>query len=194
METFTVYRTDEDRFDAVKEGFNWPAFFFPYIWPFTVGLYWIGGIVLGAWLIDRFVIGPLFMATRDAYALGGSPVALAGSLVTFVILLAAAFWLGFDGNRLRGRHLERRGYQVVEEGVQGRRRGEIILARLQAARAEGTAGATVTDPGRSGGHFTSEDIVENPDGSFTVAGRTFRALQSAENYLDLRNRSIAALV
>ena len=44
MRTFDVYKHRTQGYEAVKQGFSWPAFFFTRIWAFVKKL-WLHGIV-----------------------------------------------------------------------------------------------------------------------------------------------------
>jgi hypothetical protein len=101
MKLFTAHRLpDAAPEDAVfvKEGFSWPAFFFPVIWLVLKRL-WFPLIL--------YVLALALMSALSArFSLPD------GSLV--VMFLALTLLLGFEGNERRRRALARRGF--IEEG------------------------------------------------------------------------------
>jgi hypothetical protein len=99
MTTFAVYHHSTKGYEAVKQGFSWPGFFFTWIWAFAKGLPGIGGLLLLAWVVVQILVH------------SGQPVlAIFGGVVALVIVLI----VGFNGNAWRRSSLAKQGYQLVE--------------------------------------------------------------------------------
>src|SRR5688572_18654930 len=101
MKVYTAHRSpNAPREHAlfVKDGFSWPAFLFPLIWPIVKGLW----MELALYALAVVAISAIASATDLS---GGS---------TFAIFLGLNLILGFEANRLNRRALARRG--LAEEG------------------------------------------------------------------------------
>jgi uncharacterized protein DUF2628 len=101
MKVYTAHRSpNAPREHAlfIKDGFSWPAFLFPVIWPIVKRLW----LELALYVLAVAVISAIASATDLP---GGS---------IFVILLGLNLILGFEANRLNRRALARRGF--AEEG------------------------------------------------------------------------------
>jgi|RhiMetdeSRZDD1v2_1073273.scaffolds.fasta_scaffold06316_4 uncharacterized protein DUF2628 len=101
MKLYTAHRPpnfSRDHTVFVKEGFSWPAFFFPPIWLLYQRL----------WLAFA-----LYVLAVAAISTGASAAGLPGGPVT-VLILALNLILGFEANDMRRSALLRRGYS--EEG------------------------------------------------------------------------------
>ena len=82
----------------IKEGFAWPAFFFPFIW-LPVRRLWFSFLM--------YVLALVTLALLEwVFALDGSSV--------FGLFALLALWLGLEGNNMRRRAAARWGY--LEEG------------------------------------------------------------------------------
>ena len=107
MKTFTVHHptgelremTDApEKLVFVKEGFCWPAIFFPLIWMLFRRMWIISAVYFAAVLVISTVI-----------ALLGVP-----SWVNLVISGGVHLFVALDGNELRRWSLERRGYKMID--------------------------------------------------------------------------------
>lgn len=92
-------------YQAVKEGFCWPAFFFTWFWAFAKKM-WIEGLKFMA----------MFYLLVMAVALtGGSKHSVFGKeFVPFFVWLGYHFYVGSIGNEWRRKRLERRGFKHIE--------------------------------------------------------------------------------
>jgi hypothetical protein len=99
MRVFAVYHHPVKGYEAVKNGFSWPGFFFTWIWAFTKGLPGIAVLLLVACLLTQG-----FWVFRDLNLL---PLGVVG-------VLAVALLAGFQGNRWREKSLTRRGFRLME--------------------------------------------------------------------------------
>ena len=98
--------------EAIKQGFSWPAFFFPIIWAMTKRLWgdaigvFIGLLVLG------FIFGRLGQVESGAFML------IASALIRFDFLV--------KGNSWRERRLAERGYENVI-GINARGKEDAVV-------------------------------------------------------------------
>lgn len=99
MRTFAVYRHPQMGYEAVKQGFSWPGFFFTWIWAFVKKLPATGVVLLIVLLGLR-----LIQETRE---LALTWLGLLGSIVVLLIV-------GFKGNEWRENKLAGRGYELAE--------------------------------------------------------------------------------
>jgi hypothetical protein len=101
MKIFTAHRppqTSQEEAVFIKEGFSWPAFFFPVIWLVLKRL-WFS-------LIIYLLVLALIFALASRLSFSDTSV--------FILVLALNLLLGMEGNERRRRALARRGF--IEEG------------------------------------------------------------------------------
>lgn len=107
MKTFRVYRHPTQGYEAVKQGFSWPAFFFGIIWMLVKGLWGHAGL----WFL-AYVGLSLIEAVTDAAQ--SEPEA---QILVYLMLLGGYFalWLvpAFKGNSWRVANLTKRGYELI---------------------------------------------------------------------------------
>lgn len=127
MKTFVLYHHPQLGYEAVKQGFSWPGFWFTWIWAFVKKLPGIGAALLIA-----VIVLPVLLETRE-------PALVAvGVMGTFVAVLA----VGIGGNTWRENKLIRRGYKLVDT-LQAEN-PEVAIARMIEREASGNA------PGEAG--------------------------------------------
>jgi len=96
MRTFAVYHHPREGYEAVKQGFSWPGFWFPVIWPFLKKLY----TTAIALLIGLFLLRILPSEAQ---------------LTVFAVLaVLVSLIVGFKGNEWRATSLRGRGYRLAE--------------------------------------------------------------------------------
>lgn len=96
MKKWNIYQNDAGEIEAVKDGFNWWAFFFIGLWAFTKGLTWAGIIGLSLTL----------MANRmppDA------------DIIAIPILVILMLVYGFMGNNWVAAKLEKQKYSLLKQ-------------------------------------------------------------------------------
>jgi TPR repeat protein len=136
MRSYQILRDEtlHPRTEAVKIGFNYPAFFFTWIWALVKGLW--GPAVL-AFLVSLlvagvFIVGPLVEAVIHsrtllmmAYRLSlqREQRAVLG-LVAAALLLALQAFFGYRGNRLVRARLERQGFRPAAPIVPARSKAQ----------------------------------------------------------------------
>jgi hypothetical protein len=95
MKKWNLYQKNSGEVEAVKEGFNWWAFFFVGLWAFSKKLMWAGVIGLSL--------------TMAANRMPDS-----ANIIALPILAVLMLVYGFMGNRWRAAHLEKQGYLHVK--------------------------------------------------------------------------------
>jgi hypothetical protein len=104
-----VYHHPTQGYEAVKQGFSWPAFFFGLIWMLVKRLWGFAGL----WFL-AYVGLALIEAVTDAAQ--SEP----GAQALVYLMLAGgyfALWLvpAFKGNSWRVANLTKRGYELIRE-------------------------------------------------------------------------------
>jgi hypothetical protein len=106
MKMFTVYKHPVNGYQAVKQGFCWPAFFFGGIWSLVSKMWGITGLILLAAILVSAV--EISIASADA----GS-----AALFSFVMSMGLAVIIGYNGNEWRSKNLIGKGYFIEKVGV-----------------------------------------------------------------------------
>jgi len=101
MKTFDVYNHPTQGYQAVKQGFAWPAFFFTVIWAFIKKMWGPGLGFLGL----NFLLLFLSMIFEEVGSGGGVFLMLLGQLALYVCF-------GLYGNNWRRSNLKKRGFEV----------------------------------------------------------------------------------
>lgn len=98
MTTYDIYQNKTGVFEAVKQGWSWPGFFFSWIWALVKGMPGLGfGLLIGALLVGA-LLGALQAPEGIVNLLG----------------LAISLWVGSQGNKMREKKLIEKGYDYVE--------------------------------------------------------------------------------
>lgn len=92
MKHYHIYKNNVGNYEAVKEGWSWPAFFFTWIWCFVKKINSVGFGVLIYTIITMF-----FPIEFD--------------LILIIIGIGINIWLGSSGNKMRKTNLISRGFQ-----------------------------------------------------------------------------------
>jgi len=100
MKTFDVYKHPTQGYQAVKQGFGWPAFIFTVIW----------ALVKKMWGLGFAFLGVIFLLTlvETAFEQEGSQ---GGVLVMLLAQLAFYIVVGVKGNDWRRGNLVKRGFE-----------------------------------------------------------------------------------
>ncbi len=104
MKTFDVYKHPAFGYQAVKQGFGWPAFTFTWMWAFVKKMWGIGFAILGS-LILLGIVGAVASSNGNQ---GGFVIA------SFLAFPGLALLVGVDGNIWRRRNLIKRGYEKLD--------------------------------------------------------------------------------
>jgi hypothetical protein len=103
MKTYDVYKHPVVGYEAVKQGFSWPAFFFNWIWAFVKKM-WVPGL--------------LIIGINVCFSIIGSALTLEDSTGAMLILLAAQLgffiFLGKKGNEWRRDSLKKREFEHLK--------------------------------------------------------------------------------
>lgn len=102
MRTFDVYHHPARDYQAVKQGFGWPAFLFCAIWAFFKRMWGVGLAVLAVLFVLK-IIESVIVLENNFWA------AVILLLVNFGVLVL----MGFKGNDWRRATLLRKGYKKV---------------------------------------------------------------------------------
>ncbi|MEX2499543.1 MAG: DUF2628 domain-containing protein [Wenzhouxiangellaceae bacterium] len=103
MKTFDVYKHPVLGYEAVKQGFSWPAFFFTAIWAFFKRMWGNGGVLLGV----------LFLLNLGAAAFWAEG-SKSGAVLMDLLMVALCVFVGFKGNDWRRNDLSRRGFDRLQ--------------------------------------------------------------------------------
>jgi hypothetical protein len=129
MKNYKIYVHDAlSSTEAVKDGWSWPAFFFPWIWAFVKGLNGLGAGLL-AWLFFSGFLG-YFGELNDAEGL---------ATLMWLITIGIRFWLGTEGNNKRGEMLITKGYSFQTTLLASNPKVAIINFRQQGGEAQNKA-------------------------------------------------------
>lgn len=106
MKMFNVYKHPVNGYQAVKQGFCWPAFFFGGVWALVSKMWGIAGLIILACI--ALTIAQSAMAAGDA-----------GMAALFGLVWQVAVWVtvGYNGNEWRSKNLVGKGYFVEKVGV-----------------------------------------------------------------------------
>ncbi len=103
METFHVFKHPVEGFQAVKEGFSWPAFWFTGIWAFVKEMWGLCLIIIGIIFIMIFL--------KEVFSQVGSED---GALLMNLSILGFSVFIGVKGNEWRRNNLRKRGFEQKE--------------------------------------------------------------------------------
>ena len=117
MKVFNVYKHDVNGYDAVKDGFSWPGFWFTGIWSLYKKLWWLFGVIIAVLVGLAFVEQWLMSAYYYSEA----------KTLDIIVKIGLAFIVGFKGNEFVVNDLIRRGYKLTDT-VEAKSRTEAIKA------------------------------------------------------------------
>ena len=99
MKTFHVYRHPTQNYEAVKQGFCWPAFFFTVIWALVKKMWGVFSLFLGINILLGLVAAGISDDAGITNAVGG---------------LILVFIFGIKGNDWRKRKLVNHGFEKLD--------------------------------------------------------------------------------
>lgn len=105
MKQFNIYANSRGGYEAVKQGWCWPAFFFGIFWAFVKRMWLLGLGVIGAFIL----LGALEAVIEDYVS-----ESVGQQLDQFANLLSFGVWVAFgvSGNRWREKNLLSRGFEL----------------------------------------------------------------------------------
>lgn len=102
MKKLLVYENDIlNRIEFVKEGFNWPIFFFGFVW-LLYKRFWSMAIIY-------YLVNPITIGTIE-YSIKGKDVS---TVVGLVLAIIFSIVMGMYGNKLYRDHLESKGFKLI---------------------------------------------------------------------------------
>ena len=102
MRIFDVYKHPTQGYQAVKQGFGWPAFFFTVIWAFVKKMWGLGFVFLGV----IFLLGLIEIVFEKEGSIVGVLVMLSSKLAFYIVF-------GIEGNNWRRDNLVKRGFEKL---------------------------------------------------------------------------------
>lgn len=113
MRSFNVYEGSNGAYQAVKNGWSWPAFFFGSIWALFAQLWLIGGLLLPIELFLQMSMSVTEKMQRNASGSYAETISVIGGVIA-LIGLAIHIIFGAYGNAWRRKKLERSNFRVVK--------------------------------------------------------------------------------
>ena len=102
MKTYKIFKNPTGQYEAVKQGWSWPAFFFAGIWACVEKMWGLGiGIII------VFIILNVMAGDNEVM-----------NVLVSILSLGVGIVLGMQGNKLREGNLKKRGYQEVPQVIQ----------------------------------------------------------------------------
>lgn len=108
MYIYKIYQSPLYTFEAVKQGWSWPAFFFGPIWALFKTLWGLGFLIIIGQSILISAYANLFLQ-----GLPQQEAVLALQPINFLLTIIVAIPIALYGNSLRGKNLLVKGYKEV---------------------------------------------------------------------------------
>ena len=114
MKEYKIYANPQSNYEAVKQGWSWPAFFFSFIWAMVKRMWGIGaGIFIGVFVFG-FIVG----------ASGAGP---GGDALINLVSIIINIIFGINGNKWRETNLPARGYELKDTVSAANPEGAVAL-------------------------------------------------------------------
>ena len=113
MRSFNVYEGNNGTYQAVKNGWSWPAFFFGSIWALFAQLWLIGLLLLPIELFLQMLMSVTEQMQRNASGSYAETTSAIGGVIA-LIALAIRIIFGAYGNAWRRKKLEKSSYRLVK--------------------------------------------------------------------------------
>jgi len=104
MKTFDVYKHPAFGYQAVKQGFGWPAFTFTWMWAFVKKMWGIGFAII-AGLILLFIAGIIAELKGDLEV---------SANINIIGPICLSILVGLESNNWRRRNLIKRGFEKLD--------------------------------------------------------------------------------
>jgi hypothetical protein len=127
MKTYDVYKHPVVGYEAVKQGFSWPAFFFNWIWAFVKKMWVFGLLIIGISVCSSIIQSALTL--EDS---AGAMLILLAAQIGFLI------FIGKKGNEWRRYSLKKRGFEHLKTVLAESPDGAIAIISRPAGTTEGT--------------------------------------------------------
>lgn len=117
MKNYKIFKHQDGRIEAVKQGWSWPGFFFGIIWALIKKLWGLVGIlvvVMVVFGVVDFTMAPNPNDYNDYYQLQEAISSYnMWSMASNVISIIIAIIIGIKGNDLREKNLLSKGYVLI---------------------------------------------------------------------------------
>lgn len=107
MNDYKIFKSSSDSYEAVKQGWSWPAFFFDILWALIKQLWGVAAIIFVVTLLIVIFLTPSLQGLPDEQVIN------AMNNISFVIGTPLRIILGVFGNKLREQNLIKRNYVLV---------------------------------------------------------------------------------
>lgn len=115
MKQYKIYVNPQGNYEALKQGWSWPAFFFSWFWAMVKKMWGIGiGVLIGA-LVFGLIVG------LSGAGEGGWGLVNIVAIIVYIIF-------GKKGNKWRENNLLTRGYEWRETVTAANPEGAIALS------------------------------------------------------------------
>ena len=101
MKQFKIYVNPQGYYEAVKQGWSWPAFFFSFIWAMVKKMWGLGVSVFIGFFVFGFIVGV-------------SESGAGGDALINIVSIIANIIFGINGNKWRENNLSKRGYEYKD--------------------------------------------------------------------------------
>lgn len=112
MKQYKIFANPQGTYEAVKQGWSWPAFFFGSIWAMVKKMWGIGVGVL----VCIFVLG---------FVVGASGSGQGGEALINILSIIINIVFGFNGNKWRESNLSSRGFEFKDTVTAANPKGAI---------------------------------------------------------------------
>lgn len=114
MKQYKIYVNPQGDYEAVKQGWSWPAFFFGWIWAMVKKMWELGvGLLIGM-LVFGFIVG-------------ASGAGKDGNVLIDITAIIVAVIFGTNGNKWRESNLQKRGYEYKDTVTAANTEGAVAL-------------------------------------------------------------------
>lgn len=159
MRYYQIFTKENHLPEAVKIGFSYPGFFFPWIWAFLRRLWKLGFLALLFTLVlPILIIIASFLPSLLAYSHHGHlehfgamashltqmPLVIAGELLAAMMVNGMAIYLGYRGNWWLANSLQQQGYHLAASPIAASNAGKAIESWLASPHQEGVLPDRIT--------------------------------------------------
>lgn len=107
MKTYKIFSNPQRQYDAVKQGWSWPGFFFSFIWALIKKMWWLGIGLFVLFFLLGVIEGAIELSSGEEAAMGTSGISGLLSIITSIIF-------GINGNKWREQKLITRGFEYID--------------------------------------------------------------------------------
>lgn len=108
MKNYKVFKHDDGRIEAVKQGWSWPGFFFGIIWALIKKLWAVAGVLFAIGVVS-VIISSATQPDYSSYDDSASGV----DLIRYLISIGVSVTLGIKGNSFRESSLINNNFQLI---------------------------------------------------------------------------------